>query len=162
MFRNMFILYGRLTRDVDVKTIDRDNGEQLYVASIGLAVNRPRRANQDVETDFFYLTAFGKTAENISKYFSKGDRIGVTGHIQLDEYTSNDGERRSRHKFIVDDFEFIETKREKEQRGACEYAEQAISKHPPSLSQSPSLSQQNDPWIVNGVDILNEDDDLPF
>ena len=153
MFRNMFSLYGRLTRDVELKTFERD-GEPSYVASISIAVNRPKRANQEQEADFFYLTAFGKNAKNIAEYFSKGDRIGVSGRIQLDKYTDKDGVNRSTHRFVVDDFEFIETKKERERRAQSEYAEQAVVQ--PQASYGSGMSEP----VGNG-DMLDEDD-LPF
>ena len=84
---NQVILIGRLTADPEV----RYTGEQLAVASFTVAVDRPKRADKDKETDFPRVKAFGKTAENIERYMSKGKMIAVQGRIQTGKYQKDDG-----------------------------------------------------------------------
>jgi single-strand DNA-binding protein len=60
-------------------------------------------------TDFFNITAFGKTAEVIHKYFTKGSRIGIEAHAQQSSY-EKDGHKVYQITFIVDSIDFCEKK----------------------------------------------------
>lgn len=102
---NKIFLSGNLTRDVDLK-IAKNN---LAVAKFGIAVKRTFTKND--ETDFFNLTAFGKTAEFCGKYFSKGKRAIIEGRLQTNEYTDKDGFKRTGYEVIVDNIEFGESKK---------------------------------------------------
>lgn len=105
---NIVILMGRLTKDVEVRYT---TGEKpLAVGGFGLAVDR--RCKEKV-TDFFNCVAFGKTAENIEKYFRKGNKILVTGTVQNDEYTNKEGKKVTTTKIMVNEFDFVESKGEK-------------------------------------------------
>lgn len=84
---NSVILIGRLTKDPEV----RYTGEQLAIASFTVAVDRPKRADREKEADFPRVKAFGKTAENIERYMSKGKMIAVQGRIQTGKYQKDDG-----------------------------------------------------------------------
>ncbi len=80
---------------------------------ITVAVERPYKKETregEVTADFINCVAFGKTAENINKYFSKGNRIAVSGRLQIDSYTDNNGNKKSASNIIIDSFEFLENK----------------------------------------------------
>lgn len=99
--------YGRVSTDIEVRY--SQGSEPMAIANFGIAVNR---RGKERKTDFLPFTAFGKQAENISKFFRKGNRIEVRCHAQKDDYTDKDGNKRSSIKFIVDDFDIVETKAE--------------------------------------------------
>lgn len=104
---NRCAFYGRISQSIELKTT---SGEKpVTFGSFSVAVKRNGR---DSGTDFFRFTAFGKTAENISKYFSKGSRIVIDSHAQMNNYTDRDGNKRSSLSFIVDSFDFVDTKAE--------------------------------------------------
>lgn len=106
MFRNHFIGMGRIVAAPEV----RDAGESK-VLNFTIAVNRmPRKNQQETETDFIDCVAWGGMAENIGKYFGKGDRIGVEGRIQVRNYEDKDGNKRRATEVVLDGFEFIERK----------------------------------------------------
>lgn len=96
---------GRLTRDAEL----RQAGETT-VARFSLAVDRRKK---DDGTDFINCVAFGKTAEFIDKYFQKGSKIVVIGHIQTGSYTNKEGQKVYTTDVIVDECEFGESKGEK-------------------------------------------------
>ena len=52
--------------------------------------------------------AFGKTADNIQKYFSKGNSILIQGRLQFDEWTAQDSQKRSKHRITVETFQFLD------------------------------------------------------
>lgn len=62
---------------------------------------------KDDPSDFFNVTAFGKTAELIAERLGKGSPILITGHIQNGSYTDKEGNKKYTSDVIVDRFEFI-------------------------------------------------------
>lgn len=88
---NKVILMGNLTRDPEIRYSQGENS--LAIARFGIAVNRRFARQGDTDTDFFNCTAFGRQAEFVEKYFRKGSRMLMTGRIQNDNYTNNNGEK---------------------------------------------------------------------
>ena len=110
---NKVLLMGNLTRDVEVRYTPNTN---TAIANIGLAVNRRWRdqsGEMKEEVTFVDCEAWGKTAENISKFFSKGKPIFIEGRLRLDSWQDKtDGSKRSKLKVVVDTFEFVESRGE--------------------------------------------------
>ena len=105
---NTVILMGRLTKDPEVRYTT--GTEPMAIASFGIAVDRK---GKEKVTDFFNCVAFKKTAENIEKFFRKGNKILVTGAVQNDKYTNKDGKEVTTTKIVVNEFDFVESKSEK-------------------------------------------------
>ncbi len=108
---NKVLLMGNITRDIELRNLPSGNS----VATIGLAVNRRWRDQQSGETreevTFVDCEAFGKTAENIAKFFSKGRPIFLEGRLRLDSWQDKtDGSKRSKLRVVVDSFEFVGSK----------------------------------------------------
>ena len=101
------ILYGRVVRDIEV----RYTNQNMAVARFGVAVNR-RYQKDDKKADFFNVTAFGKKAETLSQYFHQGSRIVVYCHPQQEQYTKQDGTKVDTVSFILDEFDFVDTRAE--------------------------------------------------
>lgn len=101
---NKVIIAGNLTRDVELTATKTGTS----IANITIAVNETIVSNGEKQTkaNFFSCTAFGKTAENISKYFAKGKPIFIEGRLQQ-EVWETDGKKNSKTKIVVDKFEFI-------------------------------------------------------
>lgn len=106
---NIFIAYGRISSDIEL----RYTQSHMAVARFSIAVNRQYQ-NQEKKADFLNMTAFSKTAENIERFFRKGSRIMVRCHAQQEQYTKQDGTKVDTVGFIVDGFNFIDTKAENE------------------------------------------------
>lgn len=83
---NSILIKGRLTADPELKHTSNDK----TVCNFSVAVNRRFQKDQ---TDFFRVAAWGKTAEFIEKYFSKGQEILIRGEMQSSKYEKN-GESR--------------------------------------------------------------------
>lgn len=98
---NKVILIGRLTKDPELNFAA---GSGTAVCRFSLAVTRPFKKD---ETDFINCIAFGKAAENISKYITKGRQLAVTGSIRTGSYDAKDGTKRYTTDVAVDSFEFI-------------------------------------------------------
>ena len=112
---NLIILMGRLTKDADI----RQNGENK-AARFTLAVDR-RYTNKDgqKETDFISCVAFGKQAEFIEKYCSKGKKIIVTGEWRTGSY-EKDGKKIYTNECFVNSAEFAESKNSETKESAPE------------------------------------------
>jgi len=108
---NKIMLMGNITRDVQLSFLP----SQTEIADFGLAINRKWKSKEGQdkeETCFVDCMAFGKTAVNINKYFRKGDPIFVEGRLKFESWTAKDGTKRSKHKVIVDNFQFLKQKAE--------------------------------------------------
>jgi len=103
---NKVLLMGNLTRDPQLSYTPN----QTAVVDFGLAVNRRwtgRDGNQREETCFVDCRAFGRQAENINKYLSKGRPVFLEGRLTFDSWTGQDGSRRSKHRVTVENFRFL-------------------------------------------------------
>jgi single-strand DNA-binding protein len=108
---NKVLLMGNITRDLEL----RHTPSNMAVVQIGIAVNRKWRdatsGEMKEEVTFVDCDAFGKTAENIAKFFSKGRPIFIEGRLKLDTWKDKtDGSNRSKLKVIVETFSFIDSK----------------------------------------------------
>jgi len=103
---NKVLLIGNLTRDPQLSYLP----SQTAVVDFGLAVNR-RWTGQDgqqrEETCFVDCQAFGRQAENINKYMTKGRQLFVEGRLTFNSWTAQDGTKRSRLRVTVERFQFL-------------------------------------------------------
>lgn len=103
---NKVLLMGNLTRDPQLSYTP----SQTAVVDFGLAMNRRwtgQDGSQREETCFVDCRAFGRLAENINKYMSRGKPIFVEGRLTFDTWTAQDGSKRSKHKVTVENFHFL-------------------------------------------------------
>ena len=106
---NKVIIMGRFTRDPEIKYTTGENA--TATARFSLAVNRRFKNKEgNYDADFINCVAFGKTAEFIEKYFTKGMAIGITGRIQTGSYTNKEGQKVYTTDVVVEETEFVESK----------------------------------------------------
>lgn len=107
---NRVILVGRLTRDPELKATS--NGS--FYCRFTLASNRTFYKKDTNETrdeaGFFDCVAWGKLAEVISKYVTKGRRIAVDGSLRFNSWEDSEGKKQSRVNIYVENFQFLEAK----------------------------------------------------
>ena len=107
---NSVNLIGRLTNK---PTFGYTNGNIAYTR-FTLAVNRNfKNANGERQADFINCVAYRKTAELINQYTDKGDMLGIEGRIQTGSYTASDGTKRYTTDVVVENVEFLSTKKVK-------------------------------------------------
>ena len=99
---NKVISAGNLTRDTEL----RKTQSGTSVCNITIAVNE-KQSNGETRTTFVSCDSFGKTAENISKYFSKGKPIFIEGRLRQDNYEDQNGVKQTKTKVIIEKFEFV-------------------------------------------------------
>src|SRR5579871_2335655 len=116
---NKVMLIGRLTRDPEIKTFN--NGGK--VAKFGFAVNNRKKNQQtgDWEDDpvFLDVEAFnrgemGKQADLVERSLTRGKQIFIEGHLRLDSWTAQDGQKRNRLVVVVDNFQFLDSRQDGE------------------------------------------------
>ena len=109
---NHIVIMGRLTRDPEL----RRTGSGIAVASFTVAVDRDfgSRDGGERETDFIDCVAWRQTGEFVSKYFTKGSMIVVSGRLQIRNWTDKDGNKRRTAEVVADNCYFGESKRSSE------------------------------------------------
>ena len=109
---NHITIMGRLTRDPEL----RRTGSGIAVASFTVAVDRDfgGRDGGERETDFIDCVAWRQTGEFVSKYFTKGSMIVVSGRLQIRNWNDKDGNKRRSAEVVADNVYFGESKRSNE------------------------------------------------
>src|SRR5579884_2724891 len=114
---NKVMLIGRLTRDPEARTFS--NGGK--VAKFGFAVNNRKKNAQTnewedepvfLDMEAFNRGDFGKLADRVEQYLRKGQQIFIEGHLRMDNWTSQDGQKRSKLVIVVDNFQFTEPRQD--------------------------------------------------
>ena len=139
---NNVSLIGRLTADPELKTT------QSGISNVRFSIAVDRRfakQGEEKQADFINIVAWRQTAEFICKYFSKGQRIALTGCIQTGSYTDRDGNKRYSFDVLAENVEFCEKKSSGSNTGHAS---------PPAV--------QSVPEDVDKIIDLPSDDDLPF
>ena len=103
---NRIFISGRWT--ADPKTSSTAGSEPMTIAKGSIAVDR---RGKDKGADFINVVAFGKIADHIGKYYTKGMRTVITGHIQTGSYTGKDGKKVYTTDVVIDEIEFGESKK---------------------------------------------------
>ena len=86
---NHVSLVGRLTADPQIK----QTSTGIAQATFTVAVDKKYSKDKEREADFIRCKAWRGTAEFISKYFFKGQKIGILGRIETGSYTDKDGKK---------------------------------------------------------------------
>lgn len=107
---NNCTLIGRLTKDIELKTTPTGTA----VGQFTIAVNRRSRGGEQ-QADFISCIAWGKVAENMSLYTSKGSQVAVNGRIQTRNYEDKNGKRVYITEVVADEVEFLNTKKNAQQ-----------------------------------------------
>lgn len=106
---NKVLLMGNLTRDVELRSTNSNQA----VANFGLAVNRRFRTadgEDREEVTFVDCEAWGRTAETMAKYLAKGRPVFVEGRLKLDSWQDKEGNKQSRLRVVVENFQFIDSR----------------------------------------------------
>ena len=149
-------LIGRLTKDPELRFAQ---GSGKAMCRFTLAV--PRKYNKD-ETDFINCIAFGKTAEIISQYVTKGRQLGVHGEWRTGSYDAQDGTKRYTNDCMVTDFTFVGSSDSNNNGGSNSGANNNYSNN---NNAGNSTGSYNTPFAGGGFDddITPVDDgDMPF
>jgi single-strand DNA-binding protein len=107
---NKVILMGRLTRDPEVRYTQTNN---TLVASFSIAVNRRfTRPGEERQADFINVVAWSKLGEFCSKYFKKGQQVGIIGRLQVRNWEDEQGQKRYVTEVVAEEAYFADSKRD--------------------------------------------------
>ena len=105
---NRVILAGNLTRDPQVRFLANEQA----VANFGLAVNRRFKGSDGQmkeEVTFVDIEAWGRTAELVGQYLTKGRACFIEGRLKLDSWDDKDGQKRQKLKVVADNVQFMDS-----------------------------------------------------
>lgn len=134
---NRVLLMGNLTREPELRVTPKGTS----VCSFGMAVNRVFRTESgetQEETTFVDVEAWGRQAEIISKYVTKGSPLFVEGRLRLDTWESKAGEKRNKLKVIVENMQLMGGGRGESASGAPDEHAPAARPAPPRQQQQPT------------------------
>ena len=146
---NLAILTGRLTASPELKTTT--NG--ISVCQFCIAVDRAYKKGEEKETDFLNIVAWRQTAEFVSKWFTKGNLIGIEGSIQTRKYTDKDGNNRTAFEIVANNVHFVESKKSADVNVGVDPLQDVANK-----LNSFNANNSTDMF----TDISSGDSDLPF
>lgn len=95
---NQVVLIGRLTKDPEIRYAQNGNAQCIFTLAVDRGLSREKKEEMTAEgkptADFIRIIVWGKSAENCSKYLSKGSQCAVSGRIVTGSYEASDGTRR--------------------------------------------------------------------
>ncbi len=106
---NKVVLVGHLTRDVEIRYSQSGSA----IGKVGIATSRKWKSQTGEQKDevmFIDLTFFGRTAEIANQYLRKGSKVLVDGRLTLEQWTAQDGSKRSKHSITVENLTMLDTK----------------------------------------------------
>ncbi len=150
---NKVILMGRLTRDPEL----RHTQAGVSVVSFTLAVDRGFAKKDDSQqtVDFINIVAWRNTAEFVSKWFSKGQLVAVSGRLQVRNYKDKDGNNRTACEVVADECFFADSKR----------GDSASAPYSPDAGMASQAPSTGFGAVSSGSDfeeLIGDDGELPF
>ena len=160
---NKVILVGRLTRDPEL----RSTTSGFNTANFSVAVQRNfKNKDGNFDADFINCVAFRNQADFISKYFKKGNMIGLEGRIQSRSYDANDGTKRYVTEVLVENVEFVGSKNDSSNSSYVSDNNASSGFYPDVSSNNTSTPEievpSSDPYEDFDSEITLSDNDLPF
>lgn len=155
---NRVILMGNMTRDPELRTTETG----MAITKFGMAMSRSFKSQNGEsreEATFVDVDSFGRQAEVIAKFFSKGKPILVEGRLRLDQWESPNGERRSRLMVVLENFQFVGSRSEEAAAEAAPPEARASSSFSPPPAAREKLGGDREARPAPTQDL---DDDIPF
>lgn len=163
---NKIILAGNLTRDIEIKYTQSGSA----IGNTAIATSRKFKSatgEQKEEVLFIDLTFFGRTAEIANQYLRKGSKVLVDGRLKLDQWTAQDGSKRSKHSVTVENLQMLGSKDEAAPMGGNGYSQQGGTDYNAPSNNSynqpaPSAPKAAPQPTSNIPEIDINEDEIPF
>lgn len=159
---NKIVLLGNLTRDVEIRYTQSGTA----IGNCAIATSRKFKAasgEQKEEVMFIDVSFIGRSAEIANQYVRKGSKVLIEGRLKLDQWTAQDGSKRSKHSVTVENFKMLDGKPEGQSQGdgyaggSDQYSspapDPAAAYSPPAAAPAPSSN-------IPEIDI--NEDEIPF
>jgi len=146
---NKTIVEGHLTRDIEIKYTQAGSA----IANTAIAVSRKFKSaagEQKEEVLFIDLAFFGRTAEIANQFLRKGSHVLIDGRLKLDQWTAQDGSKRSKHSITVENLQMLGSKDQQPGQPASQpqggaYAQPQPGTPPPAYNQPGQPAPQSQP-----------------
>ena len=164
---NKIILAGNLTRDIELRYTQGGTA----VASTAIATSRKFKAQdgtQKEEVCFVDITFFGRTAEIANQYLKRGSKVLVEGRLKLDQWTDQNGGKRSKHSVTIDNLQMLGSKDDNQGGGNSNNYNQPQGGYNNNAQPSqPQTQYQQQPQTAKHAgheipDIDIDEDEIPF
>ena len=163
---NKIILAGNLTRDIEIKYTQSGSA----IGNTAIATSRKFKSatgEQKEEVLFVDLTFFGRTAEIANQYLRKGSKVLVDGRLKLDQWTAQDGSKRSKHSVTVENLQMLGSKDEAAPMGGNGYSQQGGTSYDAPAQNNYSQPAPSAPKAApqpasNIPEIDINEDEIPF
>lgn len=158
---NKVFLIGNITKDIEL----RQSNSGKFVVEFSVAINNGKdQQGNELPADFINCTAWNKTAEVLSKYATKGTKVGIEGAMKTQTWTDQQGNNRYKTYVLVDRVELLS--RLQQQQNPAQVANQVTNQYEPQYNEPQYQQQSIRPDgrnVTGGLDYSDfKPDDLPF
>lgn len=157
---NSVHIMGRLTRDPEVRVAQSGMSVATFTVAVDRAMTKEKKEqaerNGQPTADFIRCMAFGNTADAIGRFFTKGRKILLEGHIQTGKYENQQGQTVFTTDVIIGRFYFVDSQQTQPQGNY----QQNYRQPAPQPAQQPQQTRMDDD-LIDGFSYYNEDD-IPF
>jgi single-strand DNA-binding protein len=157
-------MIGNLARDPEI----RYGQNNLAIAKFTMALNRPPRNGEDAGADFVRVTAFGKQAELVERYLTKGRKVAIEGRIQTGSY-EKDGQKIYTTDIIANRVEFVGSRNDSGgsgggdyNSGGSQYGNAGGNSFENNSPASDNAAAAPPPDVPSSFAEMDDEDDLPF
>jgi len=158
---NKIILVGNLTRDIEI----RYSQSGMAIAKTAIATSRKFKSNtgeQKEEVCFVDITFFGRSAEVANQYLRKGSKILVEGRLMFEQWSDQNGQKRSKHSVTVETMQMLDSKSNTANHESTQNRQHSSNTDIPSQAsnQTSNTSTNVDNKVMSEIDAM--DDPFPF
>ena len=163
---NSVHIMGRLTRDPEVRVAQSGNSVTTFTVAVDRAMSKDKKEqaerNGQPTADFIRCMAFGNTADAIGRFFTKGRKILLEGHIQTGKYENQQGQTVFTTDVIVGRFYFVDSQQTQQTKQTQPQGNYQQNYRQPTPQPAPQPQQTRmDDDLIDGFSYYNEDD-IPF
>lgn len=161
---NKVILAGNLARDIEIRYTPGGSA----IGKTAIATNRRYKSQTGEmkdETMFIDLTFFGRTAEIANQYLRKGSKVLVDGRLTLEQWTAQDGSKRSKHSITVENLQMLDSRGDSSDNTHYNAPNDGYGQNEPSYNAAPA-QPKSAPQPQQHVNTIPEidisEDEIPF
>ncbi len=161
---NKVVMVGNLTRDIELRYLP--SGAAIAKSAIATSHKyKTQTGEQKDEVCFLDFNIFGRSAEVANQYLRKGSKVLLEGRLVLEQWTAQDGSKRSKHSLRVDTMKMMDSKADSQNNNQGGYDQQAPSSdynaQPNNYGQNNYQAQQV-PAQEQKIPEINIDEEIPF
>jgi len=150
---NRVMLIGNLGKDPEIKYSQQGLAVVNFSIATSESWNDKTTGQKQEKTEWHRICAFGKQAETIEKYLSKGSKIYVEGRLQTRSW-EKDGQKQYTTEILISSFQFLD--------GKPQENHQQYQNNPPKTQQQSQGNQQQSQGQTGGQQPIPDGSDIPF